>query len=83
MVKRQLHYVVSKLSMMDHCFNFAHSSNIFHCRVGTALHSLGMCYHLQLKFAQAQTCYEVNFLFNFYSSLILLRNTDRGTDCRE
>uniref|UniRef100_K3Y894 Uncharacterized protein n=1 Tax=Setaria italica TaxID=4555 RepID=K3Y894_SETIT len=26
--------------------------------VGTALHSLGMCYHLQHKFAQAQTCYE-------------------------
>uniref|UniRef100_A0A0D9W342 MalT-like TPR region domain-containing protein n=1 Tax=Leersia perrieri TaxID=77586 RepID=A0A0D9W342_9ORYZ len=26
--------------------------------VGTALHSLGICYHLQRKFALAQTCYE-------------------------
>jgi len=26
--------------------------------VGTALHSLGICYHLQRKFAEAQTCYE-------------------------
>uniref|UniRef100_A0A0D9W341 MalT-like TPR region domain-containing protein n=1 Tax=Leersia perrieri TaxID=77586 RepID=A0A0D9W341_9ORYZ len=27
--------------------------------VGTALHSLGICYHLQRKFALAQTCYEI------------------------
>lgn len=39
------------------------------------MHSLGICYHLQLKLAQAQTCYEVTFcclmsyssLFRFYS----------------
>ncbi|WVZ54278.1 hypothetical protein U9M48_005101 [Paspalum notatum var. saurae] len=29
------------------------------CGVATALHSLGMCYHLHHKFAQAQTCYEI------------------------
>ena len=70
-------------SMMNHDINFGHSSNIFHCSVGTALHSLGICYHLQCKSAQAQTCYEVTFcdlinfyfFFSFYSSVIFLCST--------
>lgn len=33
------------------------------------MHSLGICYHLQLKLAQAQTCYEVTFVA---SGVILL-----------
>jgi hypothetical protein len=68
MVKHQMYGVSFKFSMMNHDINFGHSWNIFRCSVGTALHSLGICYHLQHKFAQAQTCYEVTFcaLISFY-----------------